>query len=775
GGAGASQAQQPQHAPPQSAGKQPPTPLPVRPILRPRPAWRPELVWILATALAATVVAIVDLKLWKMHAHVPIFDVRGDGAYYLATVKDVVENGWFWHNPDLGAPFGQANFDFAAPFGDVAHYVIVWVLGVVLGDSVVVFNAFFLLCFPLIAVVAYLVLRDLGASPAPALVAAVLFAFLPYHLDRNQTHLFLTSYYGIPLAVWLVVTLAEGRRLLARGAPRRRTLLVVGVCLLVGAASNYYAVFALLLLITVVPVAALARRSPGIALQGAAVTALVAASFALCHSPVIVHSIANGANEAVAKRQPEESELFGLKLAAMVIPRPDHRVGSLAKRGQVYAGHTPLRSEGFDPALGSVATLGLLAALLVLLATGLAGAAASVRRARIATAGAVALVAFLIGTVGGGSALIAYELSPQVRAWNRLSLVIAFAALLTVALLLTALGDRLRARGRAAWVLGLVAAVVGVVGVLDQTSPSDAPAYAANAATWQRDGDFVAAVQNRFPAGAKIVQLPYMAYPENGPLNGIADYDLFKGYLHSTRLQWTYGAIHGRRSDWLGYHQALTPQQLATAAAAAGFGGLYLDRFGYVGDGAQATAQALDTVAGPGGSIASADQRLQFFDLRPAAARLAARTTPAERAQLTDALLHPVALGFGAGFSYQEGGQSPFRWAGTDGRLTLDNPLEDGRRVHFTAQLAGGGATPSTVTLTLPDGRRETVSVTDQGAPVSFALRLPHGPTTLRLQTAGPEAPNPAGNVRDLRLRVTTARIEDDLLQLPRYVAAATP
>jgi hypothetical protein len=735
---------------------------------------RLELAWILATALVAAVAAIVDLKLWRMHAHVPIFDLSGDGAYYLATVKDVVEHGWFWHNPDLGAPFGQANFDFAAPFGDAAHYVIVRALGLVLGDPVLVFNAFFLLCFPLIAVIAYGVLRDLGAAPVAALVAGVLFAFLPYHLARNQTHLFLTSYYAIPLAVWLVVTIAEGRRVLERGA-RRRTLLVIGVCVLVGAASNYYAVFALLVLLTVVPVAALARRSWPVAAQGAAVVAIVGASFALCHSPAIVYPLVHGANEDVAKRGPEESELFGLKLAAMVIPRPGHRVGALAERGRIYAGHTPLRSEGFDPALGSVATLGLVAALLVLLTTGLAGAA-SMRRARIATAGAVALVSFLIGTVGGGSALIAYELSSQVRAWNRLSLVIAFAALLTVALLLTALGERLRARGRSAWIVGLVAAAIGAIGLLDQTSRADAPDYPAVAAAWKVDGDFVAAIERRVPAGTRILQLPYMAYPENGPLYGIADYELFKGYLHSTGLRWTYGVIHGRASDWLGNQQALAPGQLAAAAAAAGFGGVYLDRNGYAGGGAQAEADALAAVVGPGPSLASADGRLQFFDLRPAAARLAARTTPAERAQLAASLLHPVALRYGDGFSYQEqDGQTSFRWAGADARLTLDNPLRGGRRVHFTAQLLGGGAAPSTVTLTLPDGRRRTLAVTAQGSPVSIAFEARHGAATLRLQTAGPQAPNPAGNVRDLRLRVVDPRIADDRLQLARYVAAATP
>jgi hypothetical protein len=623
--------------------------------------------------------------------------------------------------------------------------------------------------------VAYGVLRDLGAAPLAALVAAVLFTFLPYHLARNQTHLFLTSYYAIPLAVWLVVTVAEGRRLLHRAA-RRRTLLVAGACVLVGAASNYYAVFALLVLLCVVPVAALARRSWSIALQGAGVVAIVAASFALCHSPAIVYPLVHGANEDVAKRGPEESELFGLKLAAMVIPRPNHRIGVMAQRGRIYAGHTPLRSEGFDPALGTVATLGLLAALLVLLTTGLAGTAASVRRSRIAAAGAVALVSFLIGTVGGGSALIAYELSPQVRAWNRLSLVIAFAALMAVALLLTALGERLRARGRAAWMVAAVAVAVGAIGLFDQTSTSDAPAYAAIAAAWKADGDFVSQIEDRVPAGTKVLQLPYMGYPENGPLNAIADYDLLKGYMHSTDLRWTYGAIHGRATDWLGYQQALTPDQLATAAAAAGFGGVYLDRNGYVADGAQAVSNALGSVAGPGTSFASASGRLQFFDLRPAAARLAAHTTPAERAQLAAALLHPVPLHFGDGFSYEErAGQSRFRWAGTDARLTLDNPLRAGRRVHFTAQLFGGGPTPSTVTLTLPDGRSQAVSVTDQGAPVSFAFSMRHGPATLRLQTAGPEAPNPVGNVRDLRLRVVDPKIADDRLQSARYVAAATP
>ncbi|HEV2776400.1 MAG TPA: hypothetical protein VGV90_12470 [Solirubrobacteraceae bacterium] len=744
---------------------------------RSRPSWiGPELAWGLATAFVATVVAIVDLRLWRMDPDVPLFDVSGDSSYYLATLKGVLDNGWFLHNPDVGAPFGQSNHDFAV--GDVVHYALVWLLGLVNGDAVVVFNAFYLLCFPLIAVVAYAVLRDLGATRAPALVAGVLFAFLPYHLLRNQQHLFLTSYYEIPIAVWLVVMLAEGRSLFRRGAPRARTLLIVGACLIVGAGSSYYAIFALLVLLTVVPAAAIARRSRTIALQGAAVAALIAASFALANAPAIAHPILHGANESVATRQPGESELYGLKLADMVIPRNNHRIGALARRGQVYYGRTPLRSEGFTPALGSVATLGLAAALLVLVATGLASATASLRRSRIAVAGMVALMSFLIGTIGGGSALIAYGLTAQLRAWNRISVFIAFAALLAVALLLTALGDRLRARGRPAWLPAAIAAFVGAVGVYDQTSAMDAPNYPAVAAAWRMEDAFATELEERFPDGTKILQLPYMSYPENGSLQGLVDYDLFTGYLHTEDLRWTYGAVRGRPSDWHGAHQALAPDQLATAAAAAGFGAVYLDRAGYADRGA-ATAAALDALAGPGASGLSADQRLQFFDLRPAAARLAASTTRAERAQVARDLLYPVALGFGDGFSYQElAGPTPFRWAGPDARLTLERAPKGRGDVRFTAMLYGGRPEPSSVTLTLPGVGRRSVSVTDQGRKVSFPLRLREGDATLRLQTAGPAAPHPPDNVRDLRLRVQDARIEYAPLQparLTRYVAAAKP
>ncbi len=284
--------------------------------------------------------------------HVPISGAFNDATFFLASVKDVVEHGWFTHNPDLAAPLGQSNLDFAASFGDTGHYALIRVIAVFLHDPVVVFNAFYLLCFPLTAVTAYLVLRDLGSARMPALVMGVLFAFLPYHLLRHQNHLFLAAYYAVPLGVWLTVALAEGRTLIDRH-DKRRTAITLLACVVVASASNYYAVFAVLALLLVVPVAALAQRSRQMAVQGALVLAAIGIVFALCHAPPVIYAAEHGRNDAIAERSPQESEDFGLKLTQMVLPRPDHRIAALARRGQAYEVRTRIAGEGFSPSLGN--------------------------------------------------------------------------------------------------------------------------------------------------------------------------------------------------------------------------------------------------------------------------------------------------------------------------------------------------------------------------------------------------------------------------------------
>src|SRR5207248_1337788 len=93
-------------------------------------------------------------------------------------------------------------------------------------------------------------------------------------------------------------------------------------------------------------------------------------------------------------------------------------------------------------ALGVVAAIGFLWLVLVALLSLVASARRMSIDERFRHASAGALIAFLLATVGGVSTLINYWITPQLRAWNRISVFIAFFSLVAVALLL----DRLRRR-----------------------------------------------------------------------------------------------------------------------------------------------------------------------------------------------------------------------------------------------------------------------------------------------------------------------------------------
>ena len=244
---------------------------------------------------------------------------------------------------------------------------------------------------------------------------------------------------------------------------------------------------------------------------------------------------------------------------------------------------------------------------------------------RFRSASAATVIAFLLATVGGVSTLINYWLSPQLRAWNRMSVFIAFFSLVAVALLL----DRLRRRlgpapGRRA-LFGAALGAVLVVGVLDQTTQKDVPAYKATAAQYHSDGVLVGAIERRLPHGAMVFQLPYQGFPESKPINRMTNYDQVRGYLHSHDLRWSYGAMQGRPADWAEDLADKPASKLVVpAVAASGFERDWVDRFGYSAGGAAISAalRALSGVA----PILSPNGRPGV--LRPAALRSLAAVAP---------------------------------------------------------------------------------------------------------------------------------------------------
>jgi phosphoglycerol transferase len=707
----------------------------------------------------AFAVAAVVLELWQANPRVPIFPVGGDTDLTLASIKGVIEHGWYESNASLAAPFGQVNHDFPLYIGELGSVLEIKGLSLLFAHVAVIMNAFVMLGFPLAALSAYLVLRALGLERPVSLMCAVLFAVAPFHFVRAQAHLFLANYYAVPIGAYLILCALGWAPLFERASAHggwrrwlsRRTKGTLALCLIVGIGGLYYAAFTCLLVASGALVNAVASRRWQRLVPGAVVIVAIGVPLALTAAPEILYRQAHGANPIVGQRAPFESLRLGLPPIQLVLPIPGNRIPALASLRADYEksaavpgvqGALPSDSLGF---FGSVGLIWLLIGLL-------AGALGGGRRERLAKhTGVAALLAVALGATAGGGALFAYLVTPQIRAWDRIAILVAFFAVVGVGLLLRHGIETLARRGVGQWLRRLVLLATLILAVLDGTSSSFVPHYAAQSAAWSADAGFVGTIQETLPHGSMILELPYVSYPESLGPGTLDSYSLLEPYLHSTTLRWSAAAMAGRSTDWLAAASSEPLPQLIEGSVAAGFTGLYVDRRGYP-DHAAALAAKVTALTGAQ-PIAGPDGKALFFDLAPYAAHLRAGRSPRALAVLGDLTTHPMF--FGAGFYQAEsGGGHILHWARAHAELQLTSSLAVS--VRLSALLARTVPGTWRVRVIGPGGRSVIVPVSTAGTPIGLELILRPGTNTVSFDTNAPRVP---GVPRDLHLEVLDAKL----------------
>jgi hypothetical protein len=693
-----------------------------------------ELGYAAIAGLLALAVALWSLRIWNADLGVPFrYGVVDDTKFYLMLIKGILDHGWFLTNHSLGAPFGQQLYDYPQGADDL-NLFMVKVIGLVTPHPGDVINVFLLLTFVLDAAAACLVMRRLDVSPPVSIVCAVLFAVLPYHWFRSDSHLFLSSYWSLPFTAYLFIAVLDDRPLFTRGGSGRRrvtvtTVATVLVCLVIASTGLYYAVFGLIMIAAAVLLKLLSGRRWRPLLPGVAAFALVLVVLVGNLAPTAIYHAGHGGNSAEVHSASQGDDL-AMSASYLVLPPLHDRIAPLRHVTEHYANVTPPHGycEQCYESVGTVGDVGLVWLLVIAFGT-LTGAAFVARLARVHrwSAAGVAVV-LAIAVTGGLSSLTRVFISNDIRAWNRMSVLIAFFALLTVALLL----DRLLAwiRGRLAgnprgarlgpWPGLVLLAAVLVFGVVDQTSTFFIPNYSRDAAEYHSDGRLDSFIERTLPHGASVMELPYVPYPEGYqpymapgqtlPFSEVTnfEYELGRPYIQSHGLLWSYGAMKGRATNWSAQLAAKPVGLSVIGTAAAGFDGVVVDLAGYPGTEAQLEA-TLRRVTGTAGRP-SADGSLVFYDLRPLQRRLRASHSAAQVAALRTAVLDPLRVTCGTG------------------RLTVVNPGGGPVAATVTAQVAGGGA--GSISALTVDGR--SVAVGPDGS-LRAPVTLPRGQSAVTI------------------------------------------
>jgi phosphoglycerol transferase len=495
--------------------------------------------------------------------------------------------------------------ELAFPANSNVDQAIVWAVSRLVRNAAAAVTLAWSIMVVLSGISAAWCMRRLGISGISSVVAGTLFAVSPYALYRNIDHIWMVIYL-VPFPCTAALLLASARPP-ERGYWKGYGGLLFG-CALLGFNYVYYPFFACFLIGVASIVGVVADRRGRILRAGSVCIVLIAGCTLLNLAPSLDSWSRHGAPLILRDKAPAESELYGLKIRQLVSPIFEHAFPPFQWwTGKEAAAKFPLENENMISRLGLVGTVGFLAVLSLLFVP---------RRANPWNVGELAfgasqltLAAILLGTIGGFGSLFSLLISPQIRAYNRITPFIAFFSLTAVALAMDAVFRTRRRR--------IVAAVVVLaIGLADQRMATRSlnRDYAGIAAELPPIEAFVQQLERRLPDRAMVLQLPFRTYLNDAGIARMKPYDHLKLYLVSRRIHWSYPALSNDQVRWQQAAARLDPRQLSYQIAKEGFAAVVIDRYGYEDNGAEVTA-GIRAGLGANGVIAETD-RYVALDLR---------------------------------------------------------------------------------------------------------------------------------------------------------------
>ena len=479
-----------------------------------------------------------------------------------------------------GFPLGM-NLNLV-PGVDITENIFATTINSISGNPYFGINLLLFLSFPIVAALTVVALRLVKSRGPIAIMLAIAFTFIPYHWGRGLGHMYLATLYSVVTGVILVLLISTGR--FTNMIEQRKKLQLAGVAALsvITAWSGlYYAVFTLILVAAAL-LWRFAKKDTWKQLitnliPPASISALVLIGFL----PGLIATRNDPPFTVLAERSPYESVIFAGIFIASLLPAPilPASIFNFYNTPIIDAVNAAPAFENRVPTnFGTVVTT----TAFVLLVVGL------LFRSRFkswkATTTQLPLVTYLLGVSflffipWGFNYLFAELVTAQIRAWNRFLPVILLLIILAGAIVLT----RVKKKPMiiAITSLGIMATFVNAVYPFQ-----DSYVISADQALRPADSarNYTATINQQIPQYCGVLQLPYMAYPENGAIQELDDYSHFWLPVNDSGKAWSFGSIKSTEaSAWAAALPEIPTDSDIANLIQAGFCGIHLDTKGYV-------------------------------------------------------------------------------------------------------------------------------------------------------------------------------------------------
>lgn len=503
------------------------------------------------------------------------FVFSGDALLWLMQGKRVSE-GWFYQNSRQGYPFGSNTFRY--PGFDNAEFIVQKLLMYVGGFNYwEAMNIFIAITFPICTLITQVVLKKLNCSSQIAFLGGLLYTFLPFHFYRFE-HPTYVAYFVVPIYFLIGLQVYDNQ---SSNSKIKFSLVLRQfiLCLVLSTFGVYFTLFGLIFIGAMLLFGNSRQAGRRQLLYSLNYCIFLIVGLSINLMPSIWYMFVNrtsGMPDPVVRGR-VEAEVFALKPLQLLLPERNHLINAFSNISEKYANSAPFVTENQGVSLGVVVSIGLIFAGYFLFRK--ETNTDNSRMLRYLSTSVVFLL--LVGTTGGLGTTLSYIGLRQIRAWNRISIFIAFGSIAVLCLVLQSVGKRMSNRARAMIVFSIL-----TLGLVDQAGGMYDYRTSKDKNEFDLSTEFTQQIEELSPTGTAVYSLPYMTFPESGNSHDLETYQQGIGFLASEKMRWNYGAL--KFSDGDIYFSELSKQTISTQIRVIkriGFGGIYVDLRGFTDGG----------------------------------------------------------------------------------------------------------------------------------------------------------------------------------------------
>ena len=683
-----------------------------------------SIVFILTTILTMMILKINYMKFSMPPAY------TGDGLFLSYNVKNIQDFGWWFKNPNVGAPFGGELYDFPFYFDSLFLFIFKIIL-IPIKDWGKAINIFFIGIFPLTSMISYYVMRKFKINFLISILGSLCFTFLPYRFFRGAGHFYLSCYFLIPLMVLFLYKfyIDEEDFSIKKFIKNRKNLYSMLILSLIPISGIYYAFFFcfFLMIVFISKINLKNKRTLNNLYKLLCCYGIMFFIGFLIYIPGLIYKISVEKNLEAPIRFAKESDMYSLTISRLFISPKymDIPVFEKIKLSlQDYLQYLP-RGEGTGVEyLGIIGIIGVLYLLLMLFNKN------KIKDKKIILLKNLNISSILLGTASGFGLIFSILVSAQIRAYARISVFIAYFSILAVCLLLNELNKNLK-NNLHKKIFSILVVVLFSLAILEQIPDNlnYEGAKITHLKEFQSDRKFINSIEKMLGNDGMVFQFPYHKFPEGGL--GPQDYQLFKGYLHSKKVKWSFGGYRGRKSDnWNEMVTSLPMEQLLKKIILVGFNGIYIDRSMYKNKEYVIIENEIENIT-KAKPYVSDDNKLVFFNLIDYSNTIKSKYSKEQLLNEKDKNL--VIIMEKGIYELETENNRRWRWTEKEFEFIILNEKENGK---FTLETDIFSEYPENSELIIEyNGKKQKVIVNNRGVKLKESFKLSRGKNIIKLST----------------------------------------